>query len=194
MINQDLKRTSCAGFTLTEVSLVILIVGVVLSALWVAVDAVYENSRLTTTSRQVLEIVSRVRSLYGLSRSNMLDMSLQGATGASLLARTGAVPGEMIDSTVDPVRVTHVWRGDVGFTALHTDVDGDSFKISLYAVPMAPCAELLVRMTGVDRDPGLMSATTASGGALTMPVGLPSAVGACSQVTNTIEFSFLLKT
>lgn len=184
------------GMTLTEVALVMLIIGVVLTALWVAVEAVYTNSRIATTSKQILEIVSKTRSLYGLSRSSAIEMTIAGTAGATTMAQIGIVPKDMADFSVTPLKVVHAWRGDVTIDAERTNTDGDSFTIGLVDVPSSVCAGLIVRMSGVTRDEGLIAVgTTASSQTRAeMPVSLSTAVGDCVAEKNKVIFTFMLKT
>ncbi len=188
-------RRRYRGMTLTEVAILTMIVGIVLTGLWVAVDAVYRNSRVSTTSKQLMEITSRIRALYGISRGNMMDMTIKGTDGALVFSQLGAVPQDMVDKSVSPAVVTHIWQGTVEVDALHTNVDGDSFSLTLNDVPQYACSDLLVRMTGGSRDAGMIAA--GAGGAsfdqAQMPVGLSSAVGACGSVMNVLKFTFMLK-
>lgn len=188
-------KKKCRGMTLTEVSIVAMIVGLVLSGLWVAVDAVYRNSRVTATNKQILEVVSRIRSLYGISQSRMMDMTISGAAGASTLAQTGAIPDELIDRSVTPPAVIHAWHDAVSITAVHTNTDGDSFTIGFDGVPQTACTELLIRLSGATRDAGLI--TAGAGGTLydktAMPIGLSAAVSACPTATNDLRFTFMLR-
>lgn len=52
------------GFTLTEAAIVLGIVGLILSAIWVAAGSVYANYRVGKTAEQLLSIVQSVRSLH----------------------------------------------------------------------------------------------------------------------------------
>ncbi|MDD3181585.1 MAG: type 4 pilus major pilin [Alphaproteobacteria bacterium] len=195
MFSPSCKKHHCSGLTLTEVSIVMMIMGVVLAGLWVAVDSVYRNQRISTTNKQLIEVVSNIRSLYGMSRSSLMGMSITGTSGATLFAQMGSFPKDMIDTSVTPVGVVHAWHGDVTLTSSHTDVDGDSFVLGLVGVPQAACADLLIRMTGGSRDSGLIKAgtTTAAQDTAQMPIGLTTAVGDCSGELNTLEFTFMLK-
>ncbi|MGE4352087.1 MAG: type 4 pilus major pilin [Bdellovibrionales bacterium] len=180
-----------AAFTLTEAALVFLIIGVVMTGLWVAVAAVYENSRISTTTKQLLEIVSRVRSLHGMSQSRMLDSGVN----ASVLAQAGLIPNDLVDYSTSPPTIHHLWRGELTITALTTKVSNDSFRIGLLDLPSSSCAALLMKMTGENRDEGLVSAGGAGSPIVnsSMPIGLSNAVGVCSSDPTNLYFSFMLK-
>jgi type II secretory pathway pseudopilin PulG len=55
------------GFTLTEAAIVLGIVGLILGAVWVAANSVYNNMRLRTANEQLLTIAQNVRNLMSVS-------------------------------------------------------------------------------------------------------------------------------
>src|SRR5580700_11353983 len=57
------------GFTLTEIAIVLGIIGLILGALWVAAAAVYTNLRTSKTTTQLLTITQNLRALYATSAS-----------------------------------------------------------------------------------------------------------------------------
>lgn len=58
------------GFTLTELAIVLGIVGLILGAVWVAAAEVYHQWRVTTLERQIMQTVSNAKLLYKGQLSN----------------------------------------------------------------------------------------------------------------------------
>jgi prepilin-type N-terminal cleavage/methylation domain-containing protein len=56
--------TTRRGFTLTELAIVLGIMGAILGAIWVASARVYANNRVSTGVREVLAVVQGVRAVY----------------------------------------------------------------------------------------------------------------------------------
>jgi prepilin-type N-terminal cleavage/methylation domain-containing protein len=56
------------AFTLTEMAIVLGIIGIILGAIWVAASAVYESNRSARASAQVQQIIGGFRSQYGNKR------------------------------------------------------------------------------------------------------------------------------
>src|ERR1700740_210314 len=56
------------GFTLTEIAIVLGIIGLILGAIWVAAAAVYNNMRTSKATTEILTAVQNVRALYATSQ------------------------------------------------------------------------------------------------------------------------------
>ncbi len=199
MLVKKMMPRSMRGFTLTEAAIVLGIVGLILGAIWVAAAAVYNNLRVSTTSNQLLQMVQSIRSIH--ATQNTIDTALAGTAGAVLIARTGGMPKDMLDSPTNPTTVRNVWNGLVELASANSaGVAGDSFTITFPGVPQSACSDLLTRNTGAGRDTGLFSAgangTLYTQAAGNFPVSVTNAVGACSVTAaagNTLTFTFMLK-
>ncbi len=177
------------AFTLTELAIVLGIVGLILGAIWVAAAAVYQNQRVATTTRQILAIAQSVRSIYSTQ---------QLATGITAvnLAKAGGVPTDMLNSATNPTTVTDLWGGAVTVTAATQLVAGDAFAITLRRVPQSACVTLATSLTGPGRDSGLLGVDPAAAINTVFPVTLARAVAMCPGVAvagNPITFTFKLK-
>lgn len=80
------------GFTLTEVAIVLGIIGIVLGAIWSAAKMAYENQRTKTAREEILAIVNGWRSIYG---GRQLDTINQNDV-TQLSVNVGFVPNEML--------------------------------------------------------------------------------------------------
>jgi len=63
----------CRGFTLTEIAVVLGIVGIILGAIWAATAMVYENDRTRLATSEILTIVNNWKSIYGNKRIDVAD-------------------------------------------------------------------------------------------------------------------------
>ncbi len=183
------------GLTLTEIAVVFMIIGVVLTALWISVQAVYTNMRIGRTAKNISGMVHDIRSIYGLSQNFMMEMTIAGEEGAVSLARAGAVPRDFWNDPENPTRIIHPWGNSVLVDSLRTQVNGDSFRISLVALPQSICAEILLRMAGERRDGMMLSAgtNTAVQTANQLPITIATAAADCPNALNDVYLTFMLK-
>jgi prepilin-type N-terminal cleavage/methylation domain-containing protein len=126
------------GFTLTEIAIVLGIMGLILGAIWVAASSVYTNMRVSTTTRDVISMSQGIRNLY--ANQGVMDGGLAGPPYTSLI-NTGVVPN---DITTTAGSLVDAWGGTVTFTPATTiSTAGDSFVIDLAGVPESGCVGLL---------------------------------------------------
>lgn len=76
------------GFSLTELAIIMGIVGVVLAAIWVTAGKVSENEKAAKTVAEIYYIVDNVRNIYG--------RQLSSGTGTSSFINSAAIPTEMM--------------------------------------------------------------------------------------------------
>jgi prepilin-type N-terminal cleavage/methylation domain-containing protein len=80
------------GFTLTEIAIVLGVMGMILGAIWGAASTVYANKKTTAALQEILAIVANVRGLYP-------NGQIPAATVLSpILINAGQVPSNMIGS------------------------------------------------------------------------------------------------
>lgn len=70
---QPVSRSISRGFTLTEIAIVLAIVGIILGAIWAAAAMVYENNRTKQAHEQMLTIINNWRSIYGSRKVDIAD-------------------------------------------------------------------------------------------------------------------------
>ena len=158
------------GFTLTEVAIVLGIIGLILGAIWVAASAVYTNMRTQTANTELLQITQAVRSMYATSAeiSQTADMPtssayIQGGVFPSSALNTGLAA--TATKTVNP------WGGVINIQATTHSSTNDAFVVWFDAIPAQACIQLLTAATGQGRDTGMYQA--GGGAAGTLPPGDP---------------------
>ncbi len=194
---QQPSTRAVRGFTLTEAAIVLGIVGLILSAIWVAAGSVYNNYRSGKTQDQLLTMVQAMRSLHA-SQTKVDGTAFSGTDGSKNLALAGGVPSDMIQYTTAgvPEKVLNVWGGAVSIDAEpdeNTNPD-QAFQITYENVPYSTCITLLTSMTGSGRDSGLIKAKGIAGSdEVTFPILPNQIVKDCGTVSGTISFTFRLR-
>jgi prepilin-type N-terminal cleavage/methylation domain-containing protein len=198
------RRARRRGFTLTEIPIVLGIVGLILGAIWVAAAAVYNNLRVGHANTEILQIAQGVRTLYATSNTT----GVVAITNLTLPLMTAHVIPSDIATSPASASGTNPWAG--GTTQVWTPATADSFTIQMTAVPQAACISLLSGVAGISRDASLfgVGSTTAAAPVVGAVAGTPIATAAgqiavvtptiattaCSNLTtNIVQFAFGLK-
>jgi prepilin-type N-terminal cleavage/methylation domain-containing protein len=188
------SRQRRRGFTLTEIAIVLGVVGLILGAIWVAAAAVYNNLRVSHTNTQILQTAQAIRTLY--SSQNTIT---SGDMTPDLII-SAAVPEDMVKGTT----LIDAWGGNLW---IEGTADNVGFYIEVDKVPQAACINLVTAVGGVARDPGLFLATAVPSTGAEVPAGtttpaLTTTVDPSTASTGcpanagtlaTVEFGFLLK-
>lgn len=142
------------GFTLTEIAIVLGIMGLILGAIWVAASGVYANQRVNSANTAVMQIAQGVRALYATS-SNMGNVAVSNQTNALITAN--AVPRNLVSGSGATAFLAGPLPG--GFTAIEANGDGNGFVIVMSGASRSVCITLLTAVGGTSRDPGLTEAS-----------------------------------
>lgn len=194
------------GFTLTEIAIVLGIVGLILGAIWVAASAVYNNLRVSRATTELLDIAQNVRAMYATSStvdsgSNMTVSGAQSAGGLTYV-QAGTFPSDMISSGTT---IQNPWGGGVAIEAETANVANDAFAVEFDKVPQNACIALVTSNTGGGRDTGLFFVGAGSAGSLslaagstptasTFPMAASYASGTlCTAASNNVAFMFKLR-
>jgi prepilin-type N-terminal cleavage/methylation domain-containing protein len=90
MHTQKVSHAACQkrkrGFTLTEIAIVLGIIGLILGAIWGAASAVYANKKVADTEQGITAAAAAVRSLYASANGNT------GQTAVATLTTPGMFP------------------------------------------------------------------------------------------------------
>ena len=128
------------GFTLTEIAIVLGIMGMVLGAIWVAASNVYNNQRVNQGQSAVLQVLQAVRTLY----AQQAIIAVGNRTAE--LVQAGVIPTNLIgpgNTMVTP------WGGSmyIGGTT-----DGQSVAITLNGMSTALCVGIVSGVAGASHD------------------------------------------
>lgn len=203
------------GFTLTEIAIVLGIVGLILGAIWVAAAAVYNNLRVSKATTELLTIVQNVRALYATSSvvdptADMTTIPFAGvaAGAATTYPQANVLPSDTITVTGGTYTVSNPWNGSINVVSGKSTNADDSFSVEFDLVPVGACVSLITSNTGPGRDPDIYGYAVAASGALavgvdgtaanaiTAPVAAGTATTKCNApggTTLNVAFEFKLK-
>lgn len=157
-VTQNSRIKSCAvGFTLTEIAIVLGIIGLILGAIWVAAAAVYNNMRVGTASTELLQITQAVRAMY--ATSSTVDPGAD-MPGNPTYLHAGVFPTSALNTAVPSTATAayNPWNGNIYISRATFNIANDSFAIAFDAIPSNACITLLTSSTGQGRDPGMFGA------------------------------------
>ncbi|MDP9126808.1 MAG: prepilin-type N-terminal cleavage/methylation domain-containing protein [Pseudomonadota bacterium] len=197
------------GFTLTEIAIVLGIVGLILGAIWVAAAAVYNNLRTSKATTELLTIVQNVRAMYATSSTvdpaaTMPFTAVAVNTAPATYIAAGVFPADMVNAAgtlaQDP------WNGSVAIVPAQSAAGtaNDSFMVAFDRVPQQACVNMITSNTGSGRDPQIIGVSNAAAGtvpaaanATAFPVLAGTALATnCTVATaagQSIGFTFKLK-
>ena len=111
------------GFTLTELAIVLGVIGVVLGGIWAAASASFNSQKVDKAQQELITIVNNVRALYanrqGFAQGAMAANATVAAQKASAAALTlaminaGVFPADMVDNSTSPPTVRSPWNTNV---------------------------------------------------------------------------------
>lgn len=194
------------GFSLTELAIVLGVMGIVIGALWGVVGIVRENMKRQEISSQVSVVVNKVRDFY-ISRTRVVNLANLPTYDAvtDYLIRENIIPSEMVrDRTAAGLlRADHPWGAvgadgvliaNGGFAIAGGGDPTDSFVIQLRGLGQASCIALSDKLTGANMPLGLERFTiNAVAPFLAFPVSPDAAAVPCNNVVNTLTLQFRLR-
>jgi prepilin-type N-terminal cleavage/methylation domain-containing protein len=150
-----LNKRHKQGFTLTEIAIVLGVIGVILGAIWVAASTVNNNQRVTKATQQIITIVNNIRALES-SRSTF-SSSLGPMTDiTAMMVNAGVFPADMINNNGTSF---NPWGGSVIINVIPNSPGANLSQFEVLYYPPAggniPCANLLTKTTGPGQDSGL---------------------------------------
>lgn len=180
------------GFTLTEIAIVLGIIGLILGAIWVAASSVYNNMRVSRASQELLQVAQQVRAMY--STQTTMDAGVTTTT----FIQAGVFPGDMLDNGTASTQANNPWRAATTIAPATSSggVAGDSFSIAFAGVPQSACITMLTSSTGTGRDQSMIGAGVGTVAVSNnfAAVNASSAATACASTTsNTVYFAFRLR-
>ena len=140
---QTERRNAQRGFTLTEIAIVLGIIGLILSAIWVAYAAVSNNLKSSRSQQQILQIVQGVRGLYGAQSSFDANATITS------IAASGVLPTDVVTGTTPNV---NPWGGKY---IVNTGSTGSNLVVGMTDITQKGCIALILGLTGTSRDVNL---------------------------------------
>lgn len=189
-------RHVARGFTLTEVGIVIGVIGVITACIFAAASTAQYRARLNQGVDEINLIVGNMRSLYaGQNASAAAAIALNSATNEGTFVSQGVFPKEMLRQTNTSLADNPWNQTVVAGSAQVGVVTGGQFIVSYQNIPYDVCADLLVRNSTPGTDTGLVQitvgASTFTGTAL--PISPVQAAQVCvSGSTYTINWYYTL--
>jgi prepilin-type N-terminal cleavage/methylation domain-containing protein len=127
------------GFTLTEIAIVLGIIGLILGAIWGAASAVYEKSKIAQAEQGITATASAVRAMYATSLNT-------GVVGTQTITAPGMLPVAWTSSTT-PNLYWNPWQLNSGPVrqafVVASDTALSQFSVELDWISDAGCVALL---------------------------------------------------
>lgn len=118
--NNSRAANKACGFTLTEIAVVVAILGVILGAIWVAIGAVGESSRAKEANNETLAIVNGLKTLFGNKRVDIPDRTditqqvvNNGFAPPKMIAPAGSAGWCTSGGTTSPCNLAGPWPTSV---------------------------------------------------------------------------------
>ena len=186
------RRSETRGFTLTEIAIVLGIIGIILAAIWVAASSVYNNQRIGKANTELLALAQNIRAM----NSGGLTVDPNATTATYI---TAAIPPT---DMVNGATLSSPWTTAVTLGPAFSNSANDSFYVGFASIPQGPCGQFVAMTTGSGRDSALQAvqngapSNAGTNAASTFPMTVSTAVsgtGVCSAATNTVYWVFRLK-
>lgn len=152
MMDLSKTRRRLKAFTLTETAIVLLAVGVIVSAMWVAGEHVWDSHRIYRVNQEITSTVQNIRDYYGKSVSFWPWSA--GTDETSQFDKLGLIPTEMRRSSYaapGSSPIDHALNNDATNGSFHVLVTNNAItgqlnaiRIQLLNVSMPACIALLV--------------------------------------------------
>lgn len=186
-----LTKRSQGGFTLTELAIVLLLVGLVISAVWVAADKVWDNYRVYRTLQQTTSVVQNIRD-YAMNLPNGAWTQVAGTDITAFLDGLNGVnifPVEMrrTPSAVPPATsfIDHPLNNRMANGSLAVEAQNSAFgvktafRIRFKGLTTDPCVRLLTSIPLTDPRLGIVR------------IGTQNMLNAATNATLTINNGFV---
>jgi prepilin-type N-terminal cleavage/methylation domain-containing protein len=136
------RTTAARGFTMTELAIVLGIIGIILGAIWVAASRVYQNNKVQVAVRDAATIVQGYRSLF---TTHAVDTGVALADETCLGVTSGFFPSDMILASATCTTGTtttyprHPWNN---YVQVYTDQTYQGIQIYFANLTQAACNQL----------------------------------------------------
>ena len=149
--HRQMKKHARCGFTLTEIAIVLGIIGIVLGAIWAAASRVYANNKTQRAAAQALQIANNYKMLWAETGIDIVgtwtDVTCMGVN-------SGLFPSDMIPSaacvtdasarnppgpsTGEPAYPQTPWGGN-SYVTVQTHQTNNTIIVSYWNLSQAAC-------------------------------------------------------
>ena len=147
-----MKRTArLSAFTLTEVAIVLGVLGSVLIGIWAAFNSINENNQANRTYAIITEIVSNIRTTY--NNQAPVNMPAANTRITSQLNTLGIFPSDLVfNNTGNPDTdwVETTWGGRIQMLLIPSAGmygRGPGFMVDFFRLTVAQCIRLATNLT-----------------------------------------------
>jgi type II secretory pathway pseudopilin PulG len=178
------RNDSETGFTLTELAIVVGILGMILGAIWLAAGSLYSTTKINKASQELQSILANMRTLYGAAQTldtsiTMTNSVIGGTLSGTGLAyiQAGIFPNDALNTgNINTATVVNSpWaNGIIAIMPSGQVVAGDSMDITFTGLPKTDCVKFIKQS---------LTQTTMSDGLFYMWVG-PSGSNVSSWASN----------
>jgi prepilin-type N-terminal cleavage/methylation domain-containing protein len=186
------------GFTLTEIAIVLGIMGLILGAIWVAASSVYTNQKVQKAATEMVTAVGNIRGLFSETAQTGYATAANITTA---VCNAGVFPPDMVVNCATPT-ITDPWTvplaAGTGTIVFAQDIAAigaqDGFVVEMTNVPRDACLSLL-RGAAQGAWRGGVAAFGAAPVVGNMPLTVAQADGLCvgGAAGNTMFFAFRAK-
>jgi len=134
------------GFTLTEIAIVLGIVGIVLAAIWAASANISDNNKVKTATSELAFIVDGYKNMYsgnGVDTSG--NVTCVGVT-AGYFPQPMPQPGVTCANNNSLTYPQHPW-GD--YVKVQSDSVNQGISVLLHGLPQTACVQFAVQVVGI---------------------------------------------
>jgi prepilin-type N-terminal cleavage/methylation domain-containing protein len=176
-----------SGFTLTELAIVLGIIGLILGAIWTAAAAVYQNMRVTNAVRDIQTITYNTQNLIPASQAADLD---DGGVMTPTLYQAGGFPADWAyDSTTGNAISPYPYGEAIIYDTVEISGGGRAyfFAIAISNVPVSDCVQIGYQTAATAKATGHIDGTCNNGN-----LCIISASGTCGGAGSGIDFGALI--
>ena len=140
------------GFTLTEIAIVLGIIGLILGAIWVAAASVYNNQRINQGQTAILQTLQGIRTLYAQ------QASITAGNDTPAMINAGIIPTNLISAAGNTMQAP--WGGVM---MVGGDTTGAAIVIEFGGMTSALCTGIIAAVFGASHDRTLDTSSTVGG-------------------------------
>jgi prepilin-type N-terminal cleavage/methylation domain-containing protein len=133
------------AFTLTEMAIVLAIIGLILGAVWIAAKSVFDSNKASQTAQDIIAIASNVRSTY-LAANSFTAPNTGNMTATMVTA--GIVPSDLIPPSGSAFPAMNAWNGEVRIT-LAPSGNARQFRVSFFKTPEDACIRIASQLANL---------------------------------------------